>query len=157
VGAQVVASSTWGDRPTNLGGVVGGSKDEFRSAVVSRADVRDIRLILNEDLGASEITKLQDTTVGVEKKVLGLDIAMADSLRVDVGEGAEKLVNVELHFECGHGRLHLVEESRSAIDGLRNKLLHQVQVDFILLESYVSLGSIVMTTNECEHTLSPLE
>lgn len=60
---------------------------------------------------------------------------MADPLRVDVGEGAEKLVDVELDLKDGHDRLHLVEVARSAIDGLGNKLEHEVQVDLVLLQN----------------------
>ena len=53
---------------------------------------------------------------------------------MDIGKGSEELVDVKLHFEDGHGRLHLVEEPRSAVDSLWDKLLNQVQVHFILLQ-----------------------
>ena len=58
---------------------------------------------------------------------------MADALGVDVGEGAEKLVNVEFDFEDGHGGLELVEVSRGSIDSLWHVLLDEVEVYFILL------------------------
>lgn len=64
---------------------------------------------------------------------MGLDVSVADSLRMDVGEGAEELVDVELHLEYRHRGLHLVEKTRRSINGLRNELLHEVEVDFVFL------------------------
>jgi hypothetical protein len=58
---------------------------------------------------------------------------MADALRVDVGERAEQLVDVELDLEDGHDRLHLVEVARGAVDSLGHKLEDEVEVHFILL------------------------
>lgn len=58
---------------------------------------------------------------------------MADALGVDVGEGAEKLVDVELNLENWHGSLHLVEVSGSTVDSFWHKLLHEIEVNFILL------------------------
>lgn len=52
---------------------------------------------------------------------------------MDVGQGAEELVDVELDFENGHDGLHLVEVSGSAVDGLGNEFQDQVEVDFIFL------------------------
>ncbi len=127
---------------TNLGGVVGGAKDELRGAVVSGANIRDVGLILDEDLGAAKIAELEDTAGRVEKEVLGLNVTMANALRMDVGEGTEKLVNVELDLEDGHGGLHLVEESRSSVNSLGNEFLDQVEVDLILL--YMSLLACVV-------------
>lgn len=118
---------------TDLGSVVGGTEDEFWCSVVPRANVRDVWLVLYQYLGAAKVTKLQYATVGIEKKVLRLDVAMADALRMDVGERSEELVDVELDLEYRHGRLHLVEKSRRSVDGLRHELLDEVQVHFILL------------------------
>ena len=58
---------------------------------------------------------------------------MADSLRVNVGERTEQLVDVELNLENGHNRLHFVEVARSAVNGLGNELEHEVEVDLVLL------------------------
>lgn len=58
---------------------------------------------------------------------------MADALGMDVGERAEELVDVKLHFEDGHYRLHLVEVARGAVHGLRDVLKHEVEVDFVFL------------------------
>jgi len=118
---------------TNLGGVVGRAEDELWCSVVSRADVRHIWLVLYEDLGAAEIAKLQNTGRRVQQEILGLDIPVADTLRVDVGEGAEELVDIELDFEYGHDGFHLVEVARRAVDGLGNEFEHEIEVDFILL------------------------
>jgi hypothetical protein len=58
---------------------------------------------------------------------------VADALRVDVGERAEELVDVELDFEDRHDRLHLVEVARSPVDGFGDEFEDQVEVDFVLL------------------------
>jgi hypothetical protein len=76
---------------TNIGGVVGGTKDQLWSSVVSRADVADIWLASNENLGGSEITQHEDTGGGIEEEVLGFNVSVADSDRMDVGQRSEKL------------------------------------------------------------------
>jgi len=58
---------------------------------------------------------------------------MADALRVNISEGAEELVDVELDLEDWHGCLHLVEISRSPVNSLGDIFLYEIQVDFILL------------------------
>lgn len=72
--------------PTDVGHVVRGTKDQLWSSVVSRADIADVGLSGNEDLGRTEITQLQDTGRRVEQKVLGFDVSVTYSDRVDVGE-----------------------------------------------------------------------
>lgn len=121
---------------TDFGSVVRSSEDELRSAVIPRTDVRDVGLVLDEDLGAAEVAQLEHVRVGVEKEVLRLDVSVADALGVDVGERAEELVDVQLDLEDGHGGLELVEMSRGAVDRLRHVLLHQVEVDFIFLRCH---------------------
>jgi hypothetical protein len=46
---------------TDLGGVVCGSKNQLRRAVVPGADVGHVRLVLDQDLGTSEIAELEDS------------------------------------------------------------------------------------------------
>lgn len=112
--------------------VVGSAKYEFRRTVVSRADVRNIRLVLYQNLGATEIAKLEDAAGGVEEEVLRLDISVADALRVYVCERAEQLVDVELDLEDRHGGFHLVEVAGCAVNSLGDKLENEVEIDFIL-------------------------
>lgn len=132
-------ASCYSSRPlprlTDLGRVVGGAKDQFRRSVVPRANVRHIRLVLDENLCAAKVAQLQDARAGVEEEVLRLDVAVADALRVDVRQGPEELVDVELHLEDGHRSLELVEESRRPIDGFRDEFLHQIQVHLVLLRA----------------------
>ena len=64
---------------------------------------------------------------------------MTDALRVDVGKRAEQLVDIELDLENRHGGLHLIEIARCAVDGLRNELLDEIEVDFIFLRDCQSL------------------
>lgn len=42
--------------------------------------------MFNENLGAAKVAEFQDARAGVEEQVLGLDVAMADTLRVNVCE-----------------------------------------------------------------------
>ena len=140
--------------PTNLCRVVGGAKDELGCAVVSRTDVRDIGLVLNEYLGAAKITELQDAAARVKEQILWLDVSVADALRVDVGERAEELVDVELDLEYGHRGLHLIEIPRGAIDGLWHELEDEIEIDFILLQVVSRAGA---KRWQGRHTRSPLE
>lgn len=109
---------------TNLGCVVGGAENELRGPVVTRANVRNIGLVLNQDLGTAKITQFQDAAAGIEQQVLRLNVAMADTLRVNVGQGSEELVGVQLDLEYWHGGLGLVEEPGGTINGFGNELLH---------------------------------
>lgn len=118
---------------TNLCCVVCGAKDEFGSAVVSRANVRNIGLIFDQNLGATEIAKLEDTAVRIKQQILGLDISMANALRVDVCKSSEKLVDVELDFKNRHRCLHLVEKAGCTVHSFGNKLLYEVEINFISL------------------------
>ena len=106
-----VSHVTWGEAEerTNLGGVIGGTENEFGRTVVPRANIRHVGLVLDQDLCAAEIAQLQDAGGGVEEQILRLDVPMADALRVDVGKRAEQLVRVQLGLEDGHDCLHLVE------------------------------------------------
>lgn len=65
-----------------------------------------------------------------------LDVSVADALGVNVGQGSEKLVDVQLDLQRGHSGLHFIEKTRSPIDGLRNEFLDQVEIDLIFLISY---------------------
>lgn len=118
---------------TNLGSIVGGTKDEFWRAVVSGANVRNIGLVFNENFGTAEVAELENAAVWVEQQVLGLNVTMTDALRVDIGKSTEQLINIELDFEDRHGSLHLVEKSRSSVNCLGDKFLHQIEVYFIFL------------------------
>lgn len=122
---------------TDLGSVICSAENQFRSSVVTRANIRHVRLIFHENLGTTKITQLQDTRAGVQQQILWLDIAMADPLGVDVGQGAEKLINVQLDLEVGHCGLHLVEVSRRPVNGLGDVLLDEVEVYLILLPQKV--------------------
>lgn len=121
---------------TDLGGVVGGTEDKFRRAIVARADVRDIGLVLDQDLSTAKVAELQYASSGIKQEILRLDVAVADALRVNVRQGAEELVGVELHLNHGHGSLHFVEVARRAVDGLGDIFENQVEVHFILLLSF---------------------
>lgn len=58
---------------------------------------------------------------------------MADALGVDVGERAEKLIDVKLDLEDWHGGFELVEVSRGPVNGLGDEFEDQVEIDLIFL------------------------
>lgn len=59
---------------------------------------------------------------------------MAYTLRMDICQRAEELVDVYLDLKNGHSGLHLIEKARGAVHGLRDKLQNQIEVDFIFLD-----------------------
>ena len=65
---------------TNLGGVVRRTKDQLWRTIVPRANIRHVRLILNQDFGTPKITELENTSAWIEQEILRLDIAVADTL-----------------------------------------------------------------------------
>ena len=71
---------------TDVGRVVGCAKDELGRAVVAGANVADVGLASNKDLGRTKVAELEDASRGVQKEILGLDVAVADADGVDVHE-----------------------------------------------------------------------
>ena len=96
---------------TDFGSVIGGTKDELRSAVVARADVGDVWLARNKNLGTAEITKLEDAGAGIKQKILRLDVAVTDAHGMNIGERTKELIDVELDLEDRHGRLQFAKET----------------------------------------------
>ena len=117
----------------DVGRVVGGAKDQLRRAVVPRTDVRDIGLAADEMLGRSKVAELEDARVGVQKKVLRLDVPVADAQRVDVGKTSKQLVHVQLDEGRGNGLLGFGVLPRHLVHRFRDELEDQVQVDLVLL------------------------
>ncbi len=81
---------------------------------------------------------------------------MANPLGVDVGQRAEKLVDVDLDFQDRHRGLHLVEETRGTVNGLWDKFEYQVQVDLVFLDFQSSVSSILGTCQSCSSHLHVL-
>ena len=65
---------------TDLGRVVGSTKDELRGPVVARADIRDVGLICDQNFGATEVTELEYAGIRIKQQVLRFDISMTDTL-----------------------------------------------------------------------------
>lgn len=118
---------------TNFRCVVGCAENQLGRTVVPRTDVRDVGLVLNKDLGGPEIAEFQNTGVLIKEEILRLDVSVTDALGVNVGQGAEELVDVKLNLQHRHGCLHLVEVSRRPVDGLRDVFEDKVEVHFIFL------------------------
>ena len=81
----------------------------------------------------SKIAEFQNSSSGIEKQILGLDITMADSERMNIRQTSEQLIHVKLDLKHGHRLLDLGVVARCAIDGLWNIFEHKVEEDFILL------------------------
>lgn len=69
-----------------------------------------------------------------------LDVAVTDTLRMNVGESTKELVDVELDLEYWHSRLHFVKIPGRTVDSLWDKFLHKVKIDLILLWSVSGLN-----------------
>jgi len=67
---------------------------------------------------------------------------VADTLRVDVGERPEQLVDVQLDFKYRHSGFHLVEISGCAVHGLGNKFEDEVKVNLVFLNHKISISSL---------------
>lgn len=84
---------------TDFRRVINCTKDEFGRSIVARADVRHVRLALQQLFGAAKVTQFQHSRFGIQQQVLWLDVAMTDAQRVDVSETSEQLVHVKLKRE----------------------------------------------------------
>ena len=126
-------SLIWDDPLTNVGRVVGCAKDELGRAVVAGANVADVGLACDEDLGRAEVTELEDAGGRVEEEVLRLDVAMADADGVNVHERTEELVHIQLDLEHGHGLLELGIVPAGTVHGLWDVFEHKVEVHLIFL------------------------
>ena len=71
---------------TDVGRVVRRTKDELWRTIVAGADVADVGLASDENLGRAKVAKLEDAGGRVQEEVLRLDIAVADADGVDVHE-----------------------------------------------------------------------
>ncbi len=125
---------------TDVGRVVGCTKDELGGAVVARADVADVGLSGNEDLRGAKVAQLEDASGRVKKEVLWLDVAVADADGVDVHEGTEELVHIQLDLEHRHRLLELGIVPAGTVHCLRDVFEHKVEVHFVFLS--IGLGQM---------------
>ena len=63
---------------------------------------------------------------------------MAYTLGMNIRQGTKELIDVNLDLKDRHGRLHLIEKARRAVNRLRHEFEHQVQVHFIFLHNKLS-------------------
>lgn len=83
---------------------------------------------------------------------MGLDVTVADALRVDVGQRPEKLIDVQLHLQDRHRCLEFVEVTGGTIHCLWNILEHQIEVHFVFLS--IEHGSVGTNEMKREETYS---
>ena len=119
INASVRSKGSW--VLTNLSRIICGSENQLWSTIIARADVRYVRLVLDQDLGTAKVTKLQHPGIGVKQEILGFDVPVTDSLRMNVCQRAEQLIDIDLNLQDWHGCLHLVEEPRGSIHSFGNK------------------------------------
>lgn len=89
--------------------------------------------MLDQNLRTAKVAELQYPGVGIEEEVLRLYVSVADPLRMDICQRAEKLVDVQFYFEDRHRGPHLVEVPGCAVHCLGDILEDEIEVDFILL------------------------
>ena len=65
----------------------------------------------------AKVAKFEDASLWVEKKVLGFDVSVTDSVGMDVGQRAEQLVHVHLR------RRERVRAERKRAEGEREREL----------------------------------
>jgi len=121
----------------NVCRIVGCSENKLRSPIIPRADVTDIGLSRDQNLCRTKITKFQNTSCWVEQQILGFDISMANTNRVDIGKGTEKLVHIQLDLQHRHWLFEFGVMATSAVDSFRHIFQHEIQVNFIFLGNEV--------------------
>jgi hypothetical protein len=118
---------------TDFGGVICGTKNQFWSAVVARANVGHVRFVFNQNLCTSKIAQFQNPGCWIEQQILWFDVPMTDPLRMNVCQRSEELVDVELDLQNRHRGFHLVEIAGRSVDCLRDVFEHEVEVHFVFL------------------------
>ena len=71
--------------------------------------------------------------VGINQQILRLNVSVANTKRMDVSQGPESLVGVQLNEDHGHLLLHFVVVLQDPEHGLRHVVHYYVQVDLIVL------------------------
>ena len=95
--------------------------------------------MIGADLGGAKVAELELVGLGVDEQVLRLDVAVAHTHGVDVGEGTAHLEHVQLHKQHRHALPALTVVLANAENGLRDKLQHQVEVHLP-----ACIGTVVM-------------
>mmetsp|Transcript_9353 Transcript_9353/g.23285 ORF Transcript_9353/g.23285 Transcript_9353/m.23285 type:complete len:346 (+) Transcript_9353:247-1284(+) len=116
--------------------VVCGAKYQLGGPIVAGANVRHVRLALDQNLGTAKVAELEQVGLGVDEQVLRLDVAMAHAERMNVRERAAELVRVQLHVQQREGLLGFGVVPRHAVHGLRDEVHHEVQVGLVRLLSF---------------------
>ena len=74
-------------------------------------------------------------TVRVHEQILRLDVPVADTKRVNVAEGTERLIRVQFYEDHGYGLFHFVIVLQDTEDSFRHIFHYNVEVDLVILVS----------------------
>ena len=77
-----------------------------------------------EVFGTAKVTQFENPTVRIKQEVLWLDVTVADAIGVNVGQGPEELVHVQLDEGDGDGLLLLTVLPCHLVNGLWDVLQH---------------------------------
>lgn len=84
--------------------------------------------------GGAKVAEFENSSGWVEEEVLGLDVPVTDSKGVDVRQGAEQLVHVQLYVRDRDRLLVLGIVTGYFVDGFRDVLQYEVQIYFVFLQ-----------------------
>ena len=73
--------------------------------------------------------------VHIAQDVLWLDVSVANTLSMDIGDRSHELIRVELHDQIRNFLLHFVELLHHSIGSVRDIVHHHIEVNFIRLIS----------------------
>ena len=119
--AQHELSDYAADRPDiDTGGVIRIAKDKLRRTIVAGTDVTYVWLTRNELFGTTEVAQFEDVASVVAEDVLRLNIPMAYTFRMDVGDRAHQLVRIKFDDQVGNHCLALEVLLHHTISGIRN-------------------------------------
>ena len=84
-------------------------------------------------LCAAKVNELEPQRRRVDEQVVGLQVSVADALRVNVLESLERLIEVDAHVINWKALPLLLEAERNGADGVGQKVHHEVQIRLVAL------------------------
>ena len=69
--------------------------------------------------------------LGINEQVLWLNVSMADTLSVNIGDRPHQLIRIELDYQIGNHLLHFEVLLHDAIGCIRDVVHYDVEVDLV--------------------------